>query len=275
MRSRHIQMSREEFELLPFELGWKQEYWDGVAHFTPRLCVVHASIPAQPRMPKTSIVMRPVQESDEPELVRCFQEAFADTFEYCDEQPDRIEAAARQCVRHYFKGLFHRCLAASRVALAPPGGVLPDGIIGAALVISQTKARDWALLDMIFVAPAWHRHGIAAALTSAALTELHASGWRTLVSRYQMGNEASRAWHRRFGFVEEPDLQLARLQLRAVEQELWRRKKLGDLTREGEQRLSDERDCWSRDVERLERALVEGREEEAFAWRRFSARHGT
>lgn len=275
MRSRHIPMSREEFHLLPFELGWKQEYWDGVAHFTPRMCVVHASIPAQPRMTKTSVVMRPVQEIDELELARCFQEAFGDTFEYCDEPPERIEAAARQCVRHFFKGLFHRCLPASRVALAPAGDALADGIIGAALVLSQTKERDWALLDLIFVTPRWHRHGVATALTSAALTELHASGWRTLVSRYQMGNEASRAWHRQFGFVDEPDLQAARLHLHAVERELWRRKKLGDLSREDEQRLSDERERWSREVERLERALVEGREEEAFAWRRFRARHDT
>jgi L-amino acid N-acyltransferase YncA len=270
MRSRHIPMSREEFHLLPFELGWKQEYCDGVAHFTPRMCVVHASTPAQPRMAMTSVGMRPVQESDEAELVRCFQEAFADTFEYCDEEQEQIEAAARQCIRHFFKGLFHRCLPASHVAVAPLDDVEAGAIIGAALVISQTKEKDWALLDMIFVAPAWHRRGVATALTSAALNELHASGWRALVSRYQMGNEASRAWHRRFGFVDEPDLQPARLHLKAVERELWRRKILGDLTSEEEQRLSAERERWFREVERLERALVQGREEEAFAWRRFS-----
>jgi GNAT superfamily N-acetyltransferase len=275
MRSRHIPMSPEEFDLLPFELGWKQEYCDGMAHFTPRLCVVHASIPARPRMTKTSVIARAVQESDEAELVRCFQKAFADTFEYCDEEPERIEVAARQCVRHFFKGLFHRCLPASRVAVAPPNDVQAGAVIGAALVISRTKERDWALLDMIFVTPEWRRHGVATALTSAVLSELHASGWGTLVSRYQMGNEASRAWHRRFGFADEPDLQPARLHLHAAERELWRRKKLGTLTREDEQILSDERARWSRAVECLERALVEGREEEAFAWRRFSAKPRT
>ena len=82
-------------------------------------------------------------------------------------------------------------------------------IIGAALIIAQ--AEETPLLDMLFVRPEWHRKGIATAMVAAALNTLHSSGVRTLASQYVLGNEESRAWHQRFGFVEETDLLLVRL----------------------------------------------------------------
>jgi RimJ/RimL family protein N-acetyltransferase len=270
MRSRHVAMSLEEFRLLPLELAWKQEYWNGQAHFTPRFCVVHASVATAPRQAKAPVVLRPAVESDEPELVRCFQEAFADTYEYCDYKPEDFVRSSRDCLRHFFAGLFHRCLPASRAAVAPPAQGQAGAIVGGALALSQTEEKDWALLDMVFVAPSWQRRGVATALVSAVLTELHATGWGRLVSRYQPGNAASQAWHQRFGFRDEPDLGLAQLRLRAVEHELWRREQLGVLTPAAQAQLSAQQDQWRLEVAQRQQALAEGKQEEAYAWRRFS-----
>jgi len=266
-------MSREQFDLLPCEIGWKQEYSDGVAHISPRMAIAYTSLPTQtPEISSvlTDIVLRPVLESYEPELMRCFQEAFADAFEYCDQTISQVKASAKQCLRHFFQGPFHRWLPASRIALVPANAPQAGTIAGAALVISQTRDKDWALLDMLYVSPAVQRKGLATALVASALNELHASGWRRLVSRYQLGNKPSQAWHRRFGFVEEPDLGVAQLRLNAAEHDLWRRRQAGLLDRGEEEQLVQQCNHWAQEVERLQRALAQGKRADAFAWQRFS-----
>ena len=35
IRSQHLPMSFAEWELLPYQPGWKYEHWDGCAHITP------------------------------------------------------------------------------------------------------------------------------------------------------------------------------------------------------------------------------------------------
>ena len=130
--------------------------------------------------------------------------------------------------------------------------------------------EGWALLDMIFVAPGWQRHGVAGALTAAALTTLHElGGYRTLVSRYHLGNAASRAWHQRFGFVDEPDLRLAQLHLRAAIHELHRLRELGERTPLTERQLIRERTRRQGEVKRLETLIQLGREQEADPWRKW------
>jgi len=117
----------------------------------------------------------------------------------------------------------------------------PGEPIGAALV---TLEEGWALLDVIFVAAHWQRRGVASALAATAVNALVEFGSiRTFVSRYHLGNEVSRAWHHRFGFVEEPDLLVARLRYRAA---------------------SDEhaRNHWRHEVERLEAKP----KDDAFPW---------
>src|SRR5207249_7611531 len=123
---------------------------------------------------------------------------------------------------------------------------------------------------MIFVSPAWRRKGVATTLAAAALSALHEmGGYRTLVSRYYLGNEPSAAWHRHFGFVEEPDLLLAQLRLRAAQHELHRQRELGTLTAPSQRQLIEERDRRQCEIARLEVAIKQGREEEAWPWRKW------
>jgi hypothetical protein len=53
--------------------------------------------------------------------------------------------------------------------------------------------------------------GGAAALATAAVNALHATGAQVLRSRFWLGNVESRTWCYRFGFVDEPDLIVTRI----------------------------------------------------------------
>ena len=77
---------------------------------------------------------------------------------------------------------------------------------------------------------------------------MHTLGDARLTSSYLLANEASRRWHRAFGFIEEPDLPLTQYYLGHVNHELWRKKKLGGLA-------AAEREALEAEVERLEREL--------------------
>ncbi len=269
MKSRRVKMSLEDYNRQPFKMAWKQEYLNGRLGETPREVVVHATIPVAPRGAKIpASQLRPATASDEQTLLPCFKAAFIDTFEYCDYTKKRFVESARQCLHHFFHGPFHVPLPASRVALAPPDAGDAGRPIGAALLLAQDEG--WALLDMIFIAPAWQGRGIATALASSALTSLHElRGYGTLVSRYYLGNEASRAWHHRFGFVDEPDQRLAQLQFRAAQQELCRQRERGALTPSLKRRLTRERNHWKRELDRFDNLMKQRRWEEIDPWRKW------
>lgn len=273
MKPRRLKMTLEEYHRLPFKPAWKQEFINGYLVETPRQVVVHTTIPVAPRAASSSVVLRPLADGDERALLPCFRSAFVNAFEYCDYSRKRFAESARQSLAHFFHGPFHRVLPASRVAVAPPGTRGAGKPIGAALLLAQD--HGWALLDMIFVSPAWQRCGLATALAAAALNELAAAGdCETLVSRYQLGNDASEAWHHRFGFVDEPDLRLAQLRLRAATHQLHRLRELGELTPQSEQPLLREREAWQREVKRLETLFRERREAEADPWRKWRRKTG-
>ncbi len=265
---RRQKMSLEEYERLPFSLAWKREYINGCLVETRRQVIVHATITVAPRFVKSPVLLRPVAESDELDLLRCFKAAFAGTYEYSGETKKQFAESARQGLRHFFRGPFHLPLPVSRVALAPSGFPGAGQPIGAALVLKQDDG--WALLDMIFVSPTWQRRNIATALAVAALTALHElGGYRTLVSRYHLGNEASCAWHHGFGFADEPDLGFAQLRLHAATHELNRLDRVGQLTLQTNRQLSRERTRWQREVKRLQMLAKQGRLEEADPWRKW------
>lgn len=237
-------MTMDAFELMPRKLGWKHEYWDGQAHISPRWQTVTVSCSVQPRSVSSPCPLRPIMESDEPQLVAAYIAAFSDSFDFCDWQPEKIISAAKDDVRQILSGQRGRLLPASRVAIAK------NNIVGAALITK--KEGQPPLLDILLVIPHWHRKGVATALVAAAHNELDAFGVKTLESRYLLGNEESRAWHGKFGFTEEPDLLLAQLYYHHAKHELWRREKIRGLHGEERERLIAERERWRARVEELE-----------------------
>jgi GNAT superfamily N-acetyltransferase len=250
MRSQHISMTWQEYELQPMQLGWKYEYWDGQTHISPRHNAVSVTVRVQPRTVSSFCAIRPALASDEPELIAAYIAAYSDTIDFCDWQADQIEAAAQKDIPGFFAAKRGTPLPASCVAVAPHRETGNEHVIGAALIIAQEEQAP--LLEMLFVLPEWHGKGIATALASTALNTLHRSGIETLASRYLLGNEESRAWHQRFGFVEEPDVMLARLYYRHAQHELQRQQQVGDLTEKDKEVLTAECDRWHARVEELE-----------------------
>ena len=124
------------------------------------------------------------------------------------------------------------------------------------------------MLDLLFVIPSYRKRGLATALVQAAITDLHSIGKTILVTRYHLGNASSRAWHARFGFVEEPDLILARLYLASTQQEYLRGRRLGELNETEQHRLLAKCEQLREQVESLETAGRKDGMEGAFAsWR--------
>jgi RimJ/RimL family protein N-acetyltransferase len=245
-------MTVDEYLLLPFEPGWKCEYWNGKAHYSPRYHAVVTTIGVATRDVNTDCFLRQPAESDIEPLTPVYVEAFRETIEYFGYSQEQIAEAARRDLTSYFAGEHGQPTSASCVAIAPAvHGSNPDEEVfaGAAMV---TLTKNGPLLYLLFIAPEWQRCGLATAMVSAAINELHELGDKTLTSKYHIGNEQSLAWHQRFGFVEEPDLRRARLYLQQARVELARRDKIGPLTAEELAKLTADVERWKAEVERLE-----------------------
>jgi GNAT superfamily N-acetyltransferase len=248
-------MSWEEFELVPAHPGWKQEYWDGVAHITPSARFAAVRLDVELRPIQTPLRLRAVTGPDESALVLACLDAFRESVEYCDWEQDAIFRSARENVQAFGAGIRGEVLSASCLAIDPTVEDPAGAIAGAALLV-RTKDRI-PMLDMLFVRPRWQRRGLATALVCWSLDSLHRRGEVILRSRYHLANEPSQAWHRKFGFAEEPDLLLAQLYLRCARQELRRKEKMGGLGEEERRGLLLKEEACERLVEELERIATE------------------
>jgi GNAT superfamily N-acetyltransferase len=249
IRSQHLPMSFEEWELLPYQPGWKYEYWDGRAHITPNHQTAVTTAPVTPRPVNAPCALRPVLPEDQALLLAVYMEAFADNQAYCDYTDTAFLDAARCDLRESFTGHRAPLLAAARVAVATEASGAP--LVGAALL---SHDREYGpMLDLLFIRSLWQRRGLATALVASAMNALHQAGEATLTSCYQLANTASQAWHRGCGFVERPDLRYAQACHRRAQQELFRREKAGGLTAAERTALHADVQYWHDQVEALER----------------------
>lgn len=266
---RRQSMTVEDYHLLPFHPGWKVEYFDGAAVFQPRENCAYGTLPVPPPLerPVSGIAFRAPDPLDAPALIALFRAAFSDTPEYAGWPDARFDAEAEKVVADFLSGKRGPVSDATRLAVRTGAGADDGAVIGAAFVVE--RAAGAALLDVLMVAPAWQRRGIARALAAAVLGQLARTARPPLISRWHLANEASVAWHRRLGFREEPDLFNAKLYLRAAGHELWRLEKLGQLPESRRAELLRQQQHWQREIARLETLLDAGDKGGAFACFRF------
>src|SRR5438477_12181969 len=82
LRPVHRTMSWETFERLPHRLGWKHEYYGGMAHLRPSWTSVMFELDLAARPVRRRRGIRAVTRADAPALRRPFLEAFALAPEY-------------------------------------------------------------------------------------------------------------------------------------------------------------------------------------------------
>lgn len=262
-------MSVEDYHLLPFHPGWKVEYFHGEAVFQPRENCAYGTLPVPPQLaPRAGgIAFRAADSLDAPALVALFRAAFLETPEYAGWPLARFDTEAEKVVAGFLSGKRGPISDATRLAVRTGAGADDGAVVGAACVVK--RAAGAALLEVLMVAPAWQRRGIARALAAAVLGQLARTGREQLISRWHLANEASVAWHRQIGFREEPDLFNAKLYLRAAEHEIWRLEKLGQLPEPRRAELVQTQQHWQREIARLETLLDAGDKGGAFACFRF------
>ena len=245
LRPIHRKMTFETFErTIPWRAGWKREYYGGSAHVRPSYATCVFELELKPRAEIAGVEMRPVRSDDRPELL----DAFLDAFRYAPDYCGYPMVAYRKAARDYFDGFFggkrgEWCPKSSSVAL------VGDRIAAAALV----KIRgDGPLLDCLYSRPDRFRIGLATAAATFAVNRLVAAGHRTLKSCAALANEASNAWHARFGFVELPNWMTAQSRYFNAQREFERRKKWGLITPAEEIAAEAEIAAFEREHDRIE-----------------------
>ena len=78
IRSQRLPMRFEDWELLPYQPGWKYEYWGGCAHITPNHQTAVTVATVTPRPVTAPCVIRPVRPNDATPLLAVYLAAFAD-----------------------------------------------------------------------------------------------------------------------------------------------------------------------------------------------------
>jgi GNAT superfamily N-acetyltransferase len=210
----------EEFELMSHPFGWKAEYYNGQAHFTPRENHVYSRLTLEHREINESINIVPVDQIFQKQIIEVFYETFLDSVEFCNWPTESIRNQVNKNINNYFQGVRGDPLPVSMMAMEPN----TEQIIGIALFV-QKKEGDTEL-DLLFVKPSHQRRGIATQMVTKAANILYKNGVRELRCAHHICNEQSRDWQHKYGFEIIPDQFYCRLKYSFYRHEVWRHEKL-------------------------------------------------
>lgn len=221
MKSQHLSIPFAEFERIPHPFGWKAEYYNDKAHFTPRHHAIKTKLTLRPESSETTYTIRPIDSSYKLQMSKAFYAAFRDSVEFCDWTKKDIRKHAKNNINDYFLGLRGEPLPCSVMAIESK----THQVIGLALVLINRKQQHE--LDLLFVRTNCQRQGLASAMVFHITQQLHHSGVRELYSFYHICNDTSRQWHQKFGFKEEYDAHFIRLKCAWYREEICRQENLG------------------------------------------------
>ncbi|MEM8809235.1 MAG: GNAT family N-acetyltransferase [Cyanobacteria bacterium P01_G01_bin.38] len=235
-----------EYEVLERPFGWKVEYWDGQARLTPRGIGVTTRIDLMPRalsQPLTSWqdTLVPVDSAYTDQMIAGYFEVFADSVEFCDWPLEDIRHSADRDIKRYFSGEKGAPLQASVMALEPN----TQKLAGLALFVLKPEQKPH--LYLLYVRSPFQRQGVATAMVGWGMSRLIETEFQELFSTYHICNYQSRQWHHKFGFRDVYDAYYIRIRLGWLNNEIWRKEKLGELT--GLATLLQERSQWQSQIE--------------------------
>jgi GNAT superfamily N-acetyltransferase len=241
MKRPELPMSMAEFHTMQHPFGWKAEYWDGKAVFTPREIHVKTKLNlTEARSLHPTYNLNFANPTFKPQMIESFYEAFQDSVEFCNWPLDRIRQHAENNINHYFDGVRGEPLPVSVMALTPDH----HQIAGLVLFTNQHEQIN---LDLLFVIPAYQRKRMATQMVSWAVNQLYENGIAEVYSAYHICNENSQKWHRSFGFQDIYDQFYIRLKYAWYCHEIWRHEELG--LKEQIKPLMHERDDWYSQLE--------------------------
>jgi len=231
-------LSWKEYLATPRELGWIYEYSDGTMYVRTcsavvPLILIRRDLKASPQLP-AGMTVRPVTDDDEAALRRAFEAAFWQTADFPEFPRRAFRKLAREDIRNHLEGTRGAPLDASRLAEA-------DGQVVGAVLLREFSLGT--LLNLVFTDPAVQRRGLAGALLARAVDALPEDVGHVF-SSVRLANAPSLAWHRRWGFLEVPNLQVLRMRAQHFGEELRRHRELGHASEEELTRLDREAEYW-------------------------------
>jgi GNAT superfamily N-acetyltransferase len=211
----------EQWALFPKLLGYRNEYFDGRAVWTPRPkaynAVLHldrfACDDDECGSPVSKIVVRGLREEDWDTLALAFDDAFQRVSPFCSlTNPERMTAAT-DCLAHTRRGGDGEFLSDASVVATDDAGRL----VGALLVtrwtyadgsdtagtLRSTESTD-AHITWAFVRQIDAGHGIGTRMLVEAVCRLRDRHFAKLYTTFMSGNEPSLLWHWRNGFTLLP-----------------------------------------------------------------------
>lgn len=230
MKSQRLPMSWQEYELIENPFGWKVEYGDGQARFSPRemgitthLDLTAFSLPetSQPASIQSGTYnLVPISEAYKEQIIDGYFATFVNSVEFCDWPIKSINESAHRDITRYFAGKRGKQLSASVIALAPD----TQQLIGLALFTE--KEEHQASLELLYVRFPHQRQGIGTAMLHYGIQRLMQENYQQLTSRYHICNHHSRQFYHKIGFQDIYEAYALRIKIGWLKQEIWRKEKL-------------------------------------------------
>ena len=193
-----IKMPFAEFEKIERLLGWKTEYWDGYARFTPRAmgvdtCLNFAAVSSPPNQATSKFTLITPTPNHTQQMLDSYIAAFINSVEFCGWPINSIFDEAQRDISLYFAGKRGKPLSASVIVLDSK----TNQLIGTALITDKKKN---ACLELLYVRPEYQRKGVGKQMLHHSIRQLMQQGYTQITSRYHICNHHSRQLYHKLGF---------------------------------------------------------------------------
>jgi ribosomal protein S18 acetylase RimI-like enzyme len=216
-RQIHLRIPFEEWELLPPFAGFKSEYFDGQAVWTPRPRARNAVLEVELTDAATlsadlvswrsdQIRIEEFREPDYDVLPAIFASSFQRMPPFCTLPDDVRLKAAKDCLDHTRNGGDGDFLPNTSVVASDAS----SQIIGALLTTRWKPERSdpepsydpaySAHITWVFVHPFYSRDGVGTQMLASVIDRLRRDRFKHLLTTFLSGNEPSMLWHWRNGF---------------------------------------------------------------------------